>query len=114
MIRNAKPSDKPHVLKFCQNTFSWGDYVEHVWDFSLNEDLLFVYEKHLPVGICHAFLSQNQIWIEGIRVEPNSRKQKIASELVSHAEFLGKRNGALFSSMLIDVENSILFLWPNP
>ena len=107
MIRNAKPSDKSQVLKFCQNTFSWGDYVEHVWDYWLNEDLLFVYEKQLPVGICHAFLSKNQIWIEGIRVDSNFRKQKIASELVSHVESVGQKNGALFSFMLIDVENSI-------
>ena len=105
MIRNAKPSDKSQVLKFCQNTFSWGDYVEHVWDYWLNEDLLFVYEKQFPVGICHGFLSNNQLWIEGIRVDPNFRKQKIASELVSHAESLGQKNGALFSFMLIDVEN---------
>ncbi|QDI88639.1 GNAT family N-acetyltransferase [Candidatus Nitrosopumilus sp. SW] len=107
MIRNAKPSDKLQVLKFCQNTFSWGDYVEHVWDFWLNEDLLFVYEKQFPVGLCHAFFSENQIWIEGIRVDSNFRKQKIASELVNHIELLGKRDGALFSFMLIDVENSI-------
>ncbi|MHA7734536.1 GNAT family N-acetyltransferase [Nitrosopumilus sp. S6] len=107
MIRNAKSSDKLQVLKFCQNTFSWGDYVEHVWDFWLNEDLLFVYEKQFPVGLCHAFFSENQIWIEGIRVDSNFRKQKIASELVNHVESIGKRNGALFSFMLIDVENSI-------
>ena len=105
MIRNAKSSDRSQVLKFCQNTFSWGDYVEHVWDYWLNEDLLFVYEKQFPVGICHGFFSKNQIWIEGIRVDPNFRKQKIASELVNHVESLGQKKGALFSFMLIDVEN---------
>ncbi|MBA4448217.1 MAG: GNAT family N-acetyltransferase, partial [Nitrosopumilaceae archaeon] len=89
MIRNAKFSDKSHVLNFCQNTFSWGDYVEHVWDYWLNEDLLFVYEKQFPVGICHGFFSKNQIWIEGIRVDQNFRKQKIASLLVNHIESLG-------------------------
>ena len=107
MIRNAKHSDKSQVLKFCQNTFSWGDYVEHVWDYWLNEDLLFVYEKKSPVGICHAFFLKNQIWIEGIRVDPNFRKQKIASKLVNYAESIGQKNGALFSYMLVDVENSI-------
>lgn len=106
MIRNAKPSDKSQVLNFCQNTFSWGDYVEHVWDYWLNENLFFVYEKQFPVGMCHGFFSKNQIWIEGIRVDPNFRKQKIASELVNHAESIGQKNGALFSLMLIDVENS--------
>ena len=107
MIRNAKPSDKYQVLKFCKNTFSWGDYIEYVWDYWLDEDLLFVYEKQFPVGICHGFFSKNQIWIEGIRVDSNFRKQKIASELVRHVELIGKKNGALFSFMLIDIENSI-------
>ncbi|AJM91925.1 GNAT family N-acetyltransferase [Nitrosopumilus piranensis] len=107
MIRNAKPSDKHQVLKFCQNTFSWGDYVEHVWDFWLSEGLLFVFEKQSPVGICHALFSKDQIWIEGIRVDPNSRKQKIASQLVQHIELLGKQNNFLLSLMLIDTENLI-------
>lgn len=106
MIRNAKVSDKLQILKFCQNTFSWGDYIEHVWDFWLTEDLLFVYEKQTPIGICHGLISENQLWIEGIRVDPNFRKQKIASELVKHVESLGKKNNALFSFMLIDTENS--------
>lgn len=107
MIRIAKFSDKHQVLKFSQNTFSWGDYVEHVWDFWLTEDFLFVYEKQSPVGICHAFFSKNQLWIEGIRVDPNFRKQKIASELVKHVESIGKKDNVLFSFMLIDTENSI-------
>ena len=107
MIRNAKFSDKHQVLKFCQNTFSWGDYVEHVWDFWLTEDFLFVCENQFPVGICHAFFSKNQLWIEGIRVDPNFRNQKIASKLIKHAESIGKKNNALFSFMLIDIENSI-------
>ena len=106
MIRTAKPSDKSQILKFCQNTFSWGDYIEHVWDYWLNENLLFVYEKQFPVGICHGFFSKNQIWIEGIRVDSNFRKQKIASELVIHVESIGQKKGALFSFMLVDIENT--------
>ncbi|KFM18940.1 phospholipiddiacylglycerol acyltransferase protein [Marine Group I thaumarchaeote SCGC AAA799-P11] len=107
MIRNAKLSDKHQVLKFCQNTFSWGDYVEHVWDFWLAEDFLFVYEKESPIGICHAFFSKNQVWIEGIRVDPNFRKQKIASDLVKHVESIGRKDNVPFSFMLIDTENHI-------
>ncbi len=107
MIRNAKLSDKHQVLKFCQNTFSWGDYVKHVWDFWLTEDFLFVYEKQSLVGICHAFFSKNQLWIEGIRVDPNFRNQKIASELIKHVESIGKKGNVIFSFMLIDTENSV-------
>jgi GNAT superfamily N-acetyltransferase len=104
-IREATSFDKNLVLKFCKNTFSWGDYIDKVWSSWLHEGNLFLFEKEFPVGICHAFYSQNQIWIEGIRIDPNFQKQKIASKLVTHAELIGKKNGASFSFMLIDTEN---------
>ena len=105
MIREASNLDKNIILKFCKNTFSWGDYIEQVWDYWLSEGNLFTFEKQLPIGICHAFYSKEQVWIEGIRVNPDFRKQKIASKLVKHAESLGKKKNVLFSYMLIDTEN---------
>ena len=105
MIREAKMSDKIHILKFCKDTFSWGDYIDQVWDFWISEGYLFLFEKQFPIGICHAFYSEDQIWIEGIRIAPNFRRQKIASELVTHVELMGKAKNATFSYMLIDVEN---------
>ena len=107
IIRDANALDKIPVLEFCKDTFSWGDYVEQVWDFWLSERHLFLAEKQFPVGICHAFYSEDQIWIEGIRIDPNFRRQNIASELVKHAEIVGKEKNVSFSYMLIDVENSI-------
>ena len=106
MIREANSSDKIPILKFCKDTFSWGDYVDQVWDSWLSEGNLFLFEKQFPVGICHAFFSEDQIWIEGIRVDPNFRRQKIASELVKHAESIGKEKDISFSFMLIDTENT--------
>ena len=105
-IREANALDKIPILKFCKDTFSWGDYIDQVWDFWLSEGHLFLFEKQFPVGICHAFYSDDQIWIEGIRIDPNFRRQKIASELVKHAESIGKRKDILFSYMLIDTENT--------
>ena len=106
-IREANYSDKTSVLKFCKNTFSWGDYVEHIWDYWISEDYLLLAQKSESVGICHAFYSDNQVWIEGIRIKPNSRRQSIASELVKHAEIIGLEKNLSFSFMLIDTENSI-------
>ena len=31
-IRAARRSDKEYILKFCTNTFNWGDYVDRVID----------------------------------------------------------------------------------
>lgn len=106
MIRNANASDKTFILKFCKDTFSWGDYIDQVWDFWLSEDHLFLFEKQFPIGICHAFYTEDQIWIEGIRIDPNFRRQKIASELVKHAESIGTKKNIQFSYMLIDTENT--------
>ena len=104
-IRNATSLDKNFILKFCKDTFSWGDYIDKVWSSWLDEGNLFLFKKNFPVGICHAFYFQNQIWIEGIRIDSNFRRQKIASKLVTHAELIGKNTDTLFSYMLIDTEN---------
>tara|TARA_B110000014_G_scaffold236723_1_gene202174 strand:- start:153 stop:932 length:780 start_codon:yes stop_codon:yes gene_type:complete len=104
-IREATSFDKNLVMKFCKNTFSWGDYIDQVWSSWLKEGSLFLFEKESPIGICHAFYFENQIWIEGIRIDPNFRRQMIASKLVTHAELIGKNNNASFSYMLIDTEN---------
>ena len=105
MIREATALDKKSVLKFCQDTFSWGDYVDQVWDFWLSEGNLLLFEKQFPIGICHAFFTKNQVWIEGIRIDPKFRRQKIASKLVKQAESIGKQKGIPISYMLIDTEN---------
>ena len=106
LIRTATESDKNSVLKFCKNTFSWGDYVDQVWDYWLSEGSLLLLEKKFPIGICHAFFSKNQVWVEGIRVDPAFRRQNIATELVTHAELLAKEKNVSSSYMLIDIENN--------
>ena len=106
-IREANSLDKISVLKFCKNTFSWGDYVEQVWNFWISEGHLFLGQKPEPVGICHAFYSDHQVWIEGIRIESTFRRQNVASELVKHAEIIGLAKNLSFSYMLIDTENSV-------
>ncbi|MCI4432678.1 MAG: GNAT family N-acetyltransferase [Nitrosopumilus sp.] len=106
LIRNAIQSDKISVLNFCKNTFSWGDYIQDVWDYWLAEGNLLVIEKSYPVGMCHAFFSKNQVWIEGIRIDSNFRRQGLASELVKHVESLAREKQMSFSLMLIDTENT--------
>ena len=105
MIRNAINSDKFSVLNFCKDTFSWGDYIQDVWDYWLSEGNLLVIEKQYPVGICHAFFSKNQVWIEGIRINSNFRRQGFASNLVRHIELLAQEKQTLSSFMLIDAKN---------
>jgi len=106
-IRKAGHFDKKPVLEFCKTTFSWGDYISQVWDHWLIEGNLFVITKNQkPVALCNAsILKNNQVWIEGIRVSPEFRKQGLASKLIKHSESLGKKNFCKVSKMLIETKN---------
>ena len=106
MIRQARNEDRNMILKFCKNTFSWGDYIEKVWDYWIDEGNLFVFEKDIPIGICHALFFPDQVWIEGIRIDSPFRRQKIASDLIRHVELVGKKENIHSSSMLIDTKNN--------
>lgn len=106
MIREAISSDKHHILEFCQNTFSWGDYIEDVWDYWISEGILLVYVKNNPIGISHAVFLKDHVWIEGIRIDPDVRRQGIASKLVQQIETRALKNEIHASLMLIDSQNT--------
>lgn len=106
-IREAKTTDKKIILKFCKNTFSWGDYIEDIWDYWIKEKNLFVIQQEIPLGLCHAFFSNDQVWIEGIRINPSFRKLGLASKLISHVESIASKKNIHSSLMLIDTENKI-------
>lgn len=105
MIREAIEDDKINILKFCENTFSWGDYIADVWDYWQTERNLFVFEKNFPIGICHAVFLKEHVWIEGIRINPEFKRQGIASKLVKHVESLAIEKQIHSSLMLIDTQN---------
>jgi GNAT superfamily N-acetyltransferase len=105
-LREAKSSDKTQVLEFCKNTFSWGDYISDVWDsWSLEQNLLVLTEKDIPVAISHCSISDNQVWIEGIRVHENYRRKGFASRLVLELESIAKKKNCKVSKMLIAENN---------
>jgi N-acetylglutamate synthase-like GNAT family acetyltransferase len=105
VIREATSSDKLPILKFCTDTFSWGDYIKDVWNYWLSEGNLLVIEKNIPIGICHALFLKNQVWIEGIRINPDFRRQGAASELIKKVESLAMQKQIPLSYMLIDAQN---------
>ncbi len=105
IIRDARASDKKHIVKFCQNTFSWGDYIPDVWDSWLSDGDLLVIEKKIPIGVCHGVFSKNQLWIEGIRINSDFRRQGLASNLIKRFESLASKKKISKVFMLIDTEN---------
>jgi len=104
LLRHARYSDKKHVLKFCTNTFSWGDYIASAWDDWIDDGNLIIIEDTIPVAICHVFFSKTTLWIEGIRIRPSFRRLGLASKLILYAESLCEQNNKTIS-LLVNSKN---------
>src|SRR5947199_7505268 len=114
-IRPAVNADKVEVLKFCVDTFEWGDYIGDAWDLWYSDQngalLVAEYEersirikKNLPVvGVSHASLlpGKRNVWLEGIRVNPKYRRRYVATELINKMVLYGKRQGAKEASAMV-------------
>ncbi|HSL13210.1 MAG TPA: GNAT family N-acetyltransferase [Nitrososphaeraceae archaeon] len=112
-FRVATVHDKDYVLDFCKNTFSWGDYIDRVWDIWIREPdsillVAVVKENNIekPIAISHGILIPEKIgWIEGIRVDPKYRYQKLATNMSLHILDYARKNGALYSSAIVSINN---------
>ena len=117
-IRPAKKADKEEVLRFCTDTFDWGDYIEQVWDlWRLDQNgVLLVAEEaeygHAQkqssvIGFSHASLCPNKknVWLEGIRVNPNFRRRSVATQLLNKMISYGKKQGAGEASAMVTDNN---------
>ena len=107
IVSKVTNNEKQAILEFCKNTFSWGDYIDDVWDSWIKEgNFLVIHNEDMPVAICHAAIFKGkQVWIEGIRVHESFRRKGIASKLVGESENLGKQNDCTTSFMLIESNN---------
>ena len=111
-FRVATLYDKDYVLDLCKNTFSWGDYIDRVWDIWIREPnsifLVAVNENNIekPIAIAHGIIIPEKIvWIEGIRVDPKYRSQKLATNMSLHILDYARKKGALYSSTIVSLNN---------
>jgi GNAT superfamily N-acetyltransferase len=109
-IRPAKKSDKGEILSFCVNTFSWGDYIDRVWDYWFKSGRLLVVEKEdksRKIGMSHVAIcpDSKSMWLEGVRVHPDYRRSKIATQLLAKMIEYGMQKGAVQASAIVDVTN---------
>lgn len=107
-IRPAKRSDKHEILSFCINTFSWGDYIDRVWDYWYrNGKLLVVEESGRKIAMSHMAIcnSSKSVWLEGVRVHPDYRRSRIATELIGKMIHYGKQKDMRQASAIVDVAN---------
>ncbi len=120
-IRRATKSDKEEVLRFCINTFEWGDYIDQVWDswYLDRSGILLVAEDeeyNIPrkkwssvIAVSHVSLcpDNKRIWLEGIRVNPNYRRRSVATQLLSKMISYGKEQGAKEASAMVADTNIV-------
>lgn len=62
-------------------------------------------EKGKAVGICNVGISPNQIWIEGIRINPKFRRKGYATKLVIASEKIAKQKKIRYCRMIIADNN---------
>jgi GNAT superfamily N-acetyltransferase len=109
-VRPASAEDRDIVLEFCEHTWEWGDYIEHVWDDWLhnpNGRLFVATVDGRPAGLTHMrMLSETEAWLEGLRVDPRYRKLGLARKLnlVSQAEAM--RRGATTVRLVVEAKNT--------
>jgi ribosomal protein S18 acetylase RimI-like enzyme len=117
-IRPAKKADKEEVLRFCTDTFDWGDYIEQVWDlWRLDQNGVLLVAEEAEYGhnqkqssviaVSHASLCPNKknVWLEGIRVNPNFRRRSVATQLLNKMISYGKKQGAREASAMVADNN---------
>ncbi len=107
-IRPARSSDRKEILGFCVNMFSWGDYIDRVWDYWFRSGLLLVVEDGgRKIAMSHVAMCPDGkgMWLEGVRVHPDYRRSNIATDLIAKMIQYGLQTGARQASAIVDVTN---------
>jgi GNAT superfamily N-acetyltransferase len=109
-IRPALRRDREQVLAFCKNTFSWGDYVDRVWDMWFSSGkrgrLLVCEHGGRAVAMSHvAICPDGSAWLEGVRVRPDLRRSGVATDLIEGMLAYAGRHGARQASAIVAADN---------
>lgn len=109
-IRDALEADRIPILSFCANTFTWGDYIDQVWDLwfhNKHSRMLVADSNGMQVGLAHVTScpDSQSVWLEGVRVHPSYRRSKIASRLIDEMLKFGLENGAADAHAIVAKDN---------
>lgn len=110
-IRQAQQSDKVAVLKFCEHTFDWGDYIPNVWDRWLNEKQARLFTATInsrPIGIMRVALQKpREAWLQAARIDPQHRREGVATELTKTCMQWARERGAIIFRLGTDSDNHV-------
>lgn len=113
-VRAARKSDREPILEFCRDTFSWGDYIERVWERWLadkrrGQPLVAEEEQSKRrIAMSHVAVCPGgrSAWLEGVRVYPDFRRSGVASILIkSMLAYAGRRGVGDKASAIVAHDN---------
>jgi RimJ/RimL family protein N-acetyltransferase len=88
IVRPARAADKDAVLAFTQQTWTWGDYVQHTWDDWLQEPgggLIVGEVAGQVVGMDKlSEVRPGEGWFHGLRIHPDYRGRGYAQAFMAH------------------------------
>jgi len=110
-LRPAQQSDKESILKFCERTFDWGDYIPKVWDRWLLEKQAKLFTATLnnkPVGVMRVCLRKpGEAWLQAARTDPQYRRRGIATALTNTCLQWAVKSGAKIARLGTDSDNQV-------
>lgn len=109
IVRRTRPEDREAVLAFCAHTWAEGDYIESVWDEWMADQtgaFLVAELDGRPVAITHMrMISDDEAWMEGMRVDPAVRRQGVGGVLTSQALVAARDAGATVARLFTSASN---------
>jgi RimJ/RimL family protein N-acetyltransferase len=108
-VRKARSSDREAVFRFCEKTWSWGDYVPKVWDKWLKErngGVFVATVNGVPVGISHLSVDKpGEVWLSAARTDPNCRRMGVATAITRKCLEYAKKKGAKVARLVTGSNN---------
>ena len=97
-MRRARPDDRPAMERICAHTWEWGDYIPDVWDQWLADEhglpIIGELEGRVVALSRIRFQAPDQIWLEGMRVDPEYRRRGIGRQFLDHSIAFARERGA--------------------
>jgi GNAT superfamily N-acetyltransferase len=84
--------------RICAHTWEWGDYIPEVWDDWLADEQGLIIVGELADGVVALsrmrYQELDQIWLEGMRVDPEHRRRGIGRQFLDHSIAFAQERGA--------------------